>query len=61
MADAKQTTPIRALRALDVDGVRVEEGTTAEIRAELVAALEDVGACVAVEALDPPVKRRARA
>lgn len=57
MSDAKKVTPIRALRTLDVDGVRIEEGATAEIRAELVAGLEDIGACEGVEALDPPAKR----
>ena len=41
MAD---TQKIRALRNLDVDGVRIAEGTVAEIRRELVPSLIAVGA-----------------
>lgn len=41
MAD---TQKIRALRNLDVDGVRIEEGAVAEIRRELVPSLIAVGA-----------------
>ena len=36
---------IRALRNLDVDGVRIEEGAEAEIRAELLPELLRIGAC----------------
>lgn len=35
---------IRALRNLDVDGVRIEEGSEAEIRGDLVAELVRIGA-----------------
>ena len=41
---AADTVAIVALRPLDVDGVRVEEGATAEIRAELVDTLVQIGA-----------------
>ena len=41
MAD---TQKIRALRNLDVDGVRVPEGAVAEIRRELVPSLVALGA-----------------
>ena len=41
MAD---TQKIRALRNLDVDGVRIEEGAVAEIRRDLVPSLIAVGA-----------------
>lgn len=41
---AKDTQKIRALRNLDVDGVRVEEGAVAEIRRELVPSLVALGA-----------------
>ena len=41
MAD---TQKIRALRNLDVDGVRVEEGAVAEIRRDLVPELIALGA-----------------
>lgn len=41
MAD---TQKIRALRNLDVDGVRIEEGAVAEIRRELVPSLVALGA-----------------
>lgn len=41
MAD---TQKIRALRNLDVDGVRIEEGAVAEIRRELVPSLIALGA-----------------
>ncbi len=43
-----ETAAIRALRPLDVDGVRIEEGATAEIRAELVTVLVDIGAAEVV-------------
>lgn len=46
-AEAAETTAIRALRTLDVDGVRIEEGATAEIRAELASVLVDIGAAEA--------------
>ena len=38
------TQKIRALRNLDVDGVRVDEGAVAEIRRELVPSLVALGA-----------------
>ncbi|MCE2759564.1 MAG: hypothetical protein LW713_00790 [Acetobacteraceae bacterium] len=38
------TQKIRALRNLDVDGVRIEEGAVAEIRRELVPSLVALGA-----------------
>ena len=41
---AKDTQKIRALRNLDVDGVRVDEGAVAEIRRELVPSLVALGA-----------------
>ena len=41
---AKDTQKIRALRNLDVDGVRVEEGAVAEISRELVPSLVALGA-----------------
>jgi len=41
---AKDTQKIRALRNLDVDGVRVPEGAVAEIRRELVPELIAMGA-----------------
>jgi hypothetical protein len=41
---AKDTQKIRALRNLDVDGVRVPEGAVAEIRRELVPDLIALGA-----------------
>ena len=41
---AKETQKIRALRNLDVDGVRVPEGAVAEIRRELVPELIALGA-----------------
>ncbi|MFN8996735.1 MAG: hypothetical protein ACK5X3_24155 [Pseudomonadota bacterium] len=41
---AKDSQKIRALRNLDVDGVRVEEGAVAEIRRELVPSLIALGA-----------------
>ena len=41
---AKDTQKIRALRNLDVDGVRVPEGAVAEIRRELVPELIALGA-----------------
>lgn len=44
LAEVAETTVIRALRTLDVDGVRIEEGATAEIRIELVAALVKIEA-----------------
>lgn len=47
-AEAAETTAIRALRNLDVDGVRVEEGETAEIRTELVDGLVKIGAAEVV-------------
>lgn len=47
-ADKPERLRIRALSPLDVDGVHVEMGAEAEIRAELVAALV---ACDAVEEL----------
>lgn len=40
----KATQKIRALRNLDVDGVRVEEGAVAEIRRDLVPELIALGA-----------------
>lgn len=43
-AEAAETTAIRALRTLDVDGVRIEEGATSEIRTELVAGLVNIEA-----------------
>lgn len=45
-----ETTNIRALRPLDVDQVRIAEGDTAEIRAELVATLVEIGAAEVVAA-----------
>jgi hypothetical protein len=41
---AKDTQKIRALRNLDVDGVRVPEGAVAEIRRDLVPGLIALGA-----------------
>jgi hypothetical protein len=41
---AKDTQKIRALRNLDVDGVRIEEGAVADIRRELVPELIALGA-----------------
>ena len=41
---AKDTQKIRALRNLDVDGMRVDEGAVAEIRRELVPSLVALGA-----------------
>ena len=41
---AKDTQKIRALRNLDVDGVRVPEGAVAEIRRDLVPELIALGA-----------------
>jgi len=41
---AKDTQKIRALRNLDVDGVRVPEGAVADIRRELVPELIALGA-----------------
>jgi len=41
---AKDTQKIRALRNLDVDGVRLPEGAVAEIRRELVPELIALGA-----------------
>jgi hypothetical protein len=41
---AKDTQKISALRNLDVDGVRIEEGAVAEIRRELVPSLVALGA-----------------
>jgi hypothetical protein len=41
---AKDTQKIRAMRNLDVDGVRVPEGAVAEIRRELVPELIALGA-----------------
>ncbi|MCA3312978.1 MAG: hypothetical protein ING06_07860 [Roseomonas sp.] len=41
---AKDTQKIRALRNLDVDGVRVPEGAVADIRRELVPELIAMGA-----------------
>lgn len=43
-AAAPETTAIRALRPLDVDGVRIAEGEEAEIRTALVATLVEIGA-----------------
>ena len=43
---AKDTQKIRALRNLDVDGVRIEEGAVAEIRRDLVPELIALGAVV---------------
>ena len=43
-----ETTTIRALRPLDVDQVRIAEGEVAEIRAELVATLVEIGAAEVV-------------
>jgi hypothetical protein len=40
----QETQKIRALRNLDVDGVRVEEGAVAEIRRDLVPELIALGA-----------------
>jgi hypothetical protein len=51
---AKDTQKIRALRNLDVDGVRVPEGAVAEIRRELVPELIALGA-VADEVEEAPV------
>lgn len=45
-----ETTWIRALRPLDVDLVPIAEGDTAEIRAELVRPLVDLGAAEVVDA-----------
>ncbi|MCA3349651.1 MAG: hypothetical protein INF97_03560 [Roseomonas sp.] len=41
---AKDTQKIRALRNLDVDGVRIQEGAVAEIRRDLVPELIALGA-----------------
>ena len=41
---AKDTQKIRALRNLDVDGVRIQEGAVADIRRELVPELIAMGA-----------------
>jgi hypothetical protein len=41
---AKDTQKIRALRNLDVDGVRIQEGAVAEIRRDLVPELIAMGA-----------------
>lgn len=41
---ANDTQKIRALRNLDVDGVRIDEGAVAEIRRELVPGLIALGA-----------------
>ncbi|MCA3288231.1 MAG: hypothetical protein ING09_16945 [Roseomonas sp.] len=41
---AKDTQKIRALRNLDVDGVRIEEGAVADIRRDLVPELIAMGA-----------------
>jgi hypothetical protein len=51
---AKDTQKIRALRNLDVDGVRVPEGAVAEIRRDLVPELIALGA-VADEVEEAPV------
>jgi hypothetical protein len=51
---AKDTQKIRALRNVDVDGVRVPEGAVAEIRRELVPELIALGA-VADEVEEAPV------
>lgn len=51
---AKDSQKIRALRNLDVDGVRVPEGAVAEIRRELVPDLIALGA-VADEVEEAPV------
>jgi hypothetical protein len=51
---AKDTQKIRALRNLDVDGVRVPEGAVAEIRRELVPDLIALGA-VDDEVVEAPV------
>ena len=51
---AKDTQKIRALRNLDVDGVRIEEGAVGEIRRELVPELIALGA-VADEVEEAPV------
>jgi hypothetical protein len=44
MTDTPPMSQIIALRSLDVDGVRIDDGTHAEIRAELVPALLTCGA-----------------
>lgn len=49
-AEPAETTSIRALRPLDVDGVRIAEGEVAEIRTELLATLVDIGAAEAAPA-----------
>ncbi|MCA3367279.1 MAG: hypothetical protein INF79_16870 [Roseomonas sp.] len=51
---AKDTQKIRALRNLDVDGVRIEEGAVAEIRRDLVPDLIALGA-VDDEVVEAPV------
>ena len=51
---AKDTQKIRALRNLDVDGVRIEEGAVAEIRRDQVPELIALGA-VADEVEEAPV------
>ena len=50
----QETQKIRALRNLDVDGVRVPEGAVAEIRRDLVPELIALGA-VADEVEEAPV------
>lgn len=44
MSDASLTILVLALRELEVDGVRIAEGETADIRRELVAGLVACGA-----------------
>jgi hypothetical protein len=51
---AKDSQKIRALRNLDVDGVRIEEGAVAEIRRDLVPDLIALGA-VDDEVVEAPV------
>ncbi len=51
---AKDTQKIRALRNLEVDGVRIEEGAVAEIRRDLVPDLVALGA-VDDEVVEAPV------
>jgi hypothetical protein len=51
---AKDTQKIRALRNLEVDGVRIEEGAVAEIRRDLVPDLIALGA-VDDEVVEAPV------
>lgn len=52
-AEPAETTTIRALRPLDVDGVRIEADAEAEIRTELVEVLVDIGAAEVVPAKAP--------